>query len=325
MHTFTRLDLADLHFIGSGLSRPECVLCTARGAIYVSDWRGGVTRIEGSDDRRPQFFAGTGDRPLRPNGIALLEDGSFLIAQLGEADGGLYRLDRDGRVTAVLTQLGADPLPPSNFVLVDGPGRYWLTVSTRVRPRSNDYRPTASSGYIVRIDEYGARIVADALGYTNEVAQSSDGRFLYASETFARRIVRYRIGRRGELAQPEIVARFGAGTFPDGICFDAMGGLWVASLVSNRLIRVAPSGDQAILLEDADHAHVQWVEAAYRSGSMGPEHLATTGSTTLRNISSVAFGGPDLRTVHLGCLQGSMVATFRSPIPGVAPYHWAFP
>ena len=45
---------------------------------------------------------------------------------------------------------------------------------------------------------------------------------------------------------------------------------------------------------------------------------------TLGNLASVAFGGPDLKTVFLGSLFASRIATFRSPIAGVAPPHWRY-
>jgi hypothetical protein len=44
----------------------------------------------------------------------------------------------------------------------------------------------------------------------------------------------------------------------------------------------------------------------------------------LKNISSIAFGGPDLRTAYLGCLLGDALATFRSPVAGAPPAHWNY-
>jgi sugar lactone lactonase YvrE len=40
------------------------------------------------------------------------------------------------------------------------------------------------------LDECGPRIVADGLGYTNELAFSPDGRWLYVNETYGQRISR---------------------------------------------------------------------------------------------------------------------------------------
>jgi hypothetical protein len=42
---YTMIDLRQLRFIGEGLSRPECVLATRSGDLFVSDTRGGVSMI----------------------------------------------------------------------------------------------------------------------------------------------------------------------------------------------------------------------------------------------------------------------------------------
>jgi hypothetical protein len=100
--------------------------------------------------------------------------------------------------------------------------------------------------------------------------------------------------------------------------------VWVTSIVSNRVIRVTPDGAQHIVLEDAGPAHVDWCEQAYLSGEMGRPHMDACGGRYLRNISSLAFGGPDLRTAFLGCLQGDTIRFFRSPVPGHPPVHWEY-
>jgi len=53
--------------------------------------------------------------------------------------------------------------------MVDSQNRIWLTISTRRTPRALGYRSDVDDGYIVLLDHGGARIVADGLGYTNEV------------------------------------------------------------------------------------------------------------------------------------------------------------
>jgi hypothetical protein len=40
------------------------------------------------------------------------------------------------------------------------------------------------------------------------------------------------------------------------------------------------------------------------------------------NISSIAFGGLDLRTIFLGCLLGDRISTFKSEKAGLPPSHW---
>jgi sugar lactone lactonase YvrE len=323
---FEPMALADLCFIGQGLVRPECVLATRAGALYTADWRGGVAMT--CPDGRQQLFQAEPSgriaeaRPLRPNGIALCRDGSFLLADLGETLGGVHALARDGTLRPFVESVDGIDLPPTNFVFQDVRGRTWITVSTRRVPRAAAYRADVADGFIVLVDERGARIVADGLGYTNEAMLSPDGRWLYVNETFARRLTRFRVAEDGALSARETVTTFGHGSYPDGLAFDAEGGVWVTGIISNRVLHVARDGAVTTVLEDAEPAHVEWCEQAYSSGTLGRPHLDKAAGRVLRNISSLAFGGPDLRTAYLGCLQGDAIASFRAPVAGHALPHW---
>ncbi len=318
------LDPASLTFVGSGLHRPECVLATRDGYLYSADWRGGVARI--APDGTQTLFAGRLDqgRALRPNGIALRRDGSFLLADLGETAGGVFVLGRDGATRPLLERVDGLDLPPTNFVFEDDRARTWITVSTRRIPRADAYRADVADGFIVLVDARGARIVADGLGYTNEAMLSPDGAWLYVNETFGRHLSRYRVAGDGSLHGKEIVTTFGVGTYPDGLAFDAEGHVWITSIVSNRVLRVAPDGQSTIMLEDADPAHVAWCEDAYQHGELGRTHLDRAAGRVLKNISSLAFGGPDLRTAYLGCLLGDAIASFRVAVAGQPPFHWTY-
>ncbi|MBK6004825.1 SMP-30/gluconolactonase/LRE family protein [Ramlibacter ginsenosidimutans] len=317
-----RLDA--LRFVGSGLVRPECVLATASGDLYTADWRGGVahTRPDGSQT----LYAGAAPDglALKPNGVALLRDGSFLVTHLGAEDGGVFRVQRNGQVEPWLQRVEGLDLPPTNFVVEDRQGRFWITVSTRLIPRALGYRRSCDDGFIVRVDARGATIVADGLGYTNEVAIDPSGNWLYVNETFGRRLSRYALRADGSLGPKQIVTEFGPGTFPDGLALDVEGHAWVVSIVSNRLIRVAPDGTTKVWLEDADAQHLAQVEAAFEAGTMGRPELDGIRSRCLRNISSIAFCGPDRRRAVLGCLLGDRLATLDMPAQGVAPVHWNF-
>jgi len=310
---------------GHGLVRPECVLATASGDFYTADWRGGVAHLHA--DGSQSLYAGTAPDgiALKPNGIALLRNGDFLITHLGNEEGGVYRLQRSGQVSPWLMSVDGVDLPPTNFVVEDGLGRFWITVSTRLKPRSLGYRRECNDGFIVLVDGQGARIVADGLGYTNEVALHPDGRWLYVNETFARRLSRFALHPDGTLGPKEVVVEFGAGTFPDGLAFDEDGGLWIVSIISNRLIRVAPDGTPATWLEDSDADHLAWVETAFQAGALGRPHLDDVKSRVLRNISSIAFYGPERRCAVLGCLLADHLFTLPMPVAGIAPTHWNYP
>ena len=321
--------LESLRWRGEGLSRPECVLAHRSGVLVVPCWEGtGGVDVLCPDGTQRRVLADAPkvhgrDEAFRPNGIALEEGGTVLLAHLGETAGGVYRLWSDGGWEAVTEAVDGAPMPPANFCTRDHAGRLWFTVSTRVTPRADDYRRDAATGFIALHDgEGGTRIVADGLGYTNEVAVSPDGARLWVNETFARRTTRFEVGADGALMGRTVVAEHGHGTFPDGLALDEEGGVWVVSIVSNRVLRIAPDGGVETMLEEADADHLAWVEAAYEADAMGRAHLDGVPSRHLRQLSNVAFGGEDRRDAWLGCLLGDRIAGFRAPVAGMAPAHW---
>lgn len=322
MSTTPRVEVAALEAHGAGLNRPECVVPTRAGDVFVPEWPGGVTVVR-ADGQTRSWLATPPSIDLRPNGIALTPDGSFLIANLGD-DGGIWRLDGTGTLTPVLLEVDGLPLPPANFVTLDERQRTWISVSTRMAPRQQAWRDDVADGFVVLIDADGARIVADGLRYTNEVRPDPSGRWLYVVETFGRRVSRFPIGAGSALGARETVLAQDDGFFPDGFAFDEDGGLWVTSLVSNRLVRF--DGDRLeTVLEDVNPAFVRRVEDAFAARSMNATHLGRIPETRLQQLTSVAFGGPDRRTVYLGTLHGSSVYRFRSEVAGAQPPHWNFP
>jgi sugar lactone lactonase YvrE len=307
---------------GHALHRPECVLATPAGDVFVSDWRGGVTVIR-QDGSQHTWLARSSGVELRPNGVALAPDGTFLIAHLG-GGGGVWRLDQDGILTPFLIEVDGLPLPPANFVTVDEGGRTWISVSTRHHPRQLAWRADVADGFVVLVDDRGARIVADGLHYTNEVRPDPSGRWLYVVETFGRRLIRFGITSDAALHTPETVATFGHGCFPDGFAFDQAGGVWVTSLVSNRLLRVRSDEPVETVIEEANADHVQRVERAFASGRMNAGHLGPIPGTRLQHLTSIAFGGADRRTAYLGSLHASCVYRFRTGVAGAPSAHWSF-
>ena len=334
-----------LESIFSGLQRPECVLTHSSGSVFVSDRRGGVLRIhrDGTQDLvgGPGVIGGPGltgsptgnsnpaDRPpLLPNGIAMQRDGAFLVANLG-GQGGVWRIAPDGVASPWLMEVDGRPVHRVNFVMNDSgdisnkQDRVWACISAT--DGSDAYPLRTATGYIVLRDAAGTRIVADGLHYTNECRVSLDGQFMYVNETFGRRLSRFRIGKTGELTDKETVATFGEGDFPDGLALDAEGGAWVVCVGSNRVYRIAPDGKKLTVIDDADPATAKQLEAAFLAGTLNRPQLSAARGRRLRNVTSLAFGGADLRTVYMGCLAGDSLATFRSPVAGVQPVHWNWP
>ena len=329
--TDVRVGLSDIEQVGSGLKRPECILCTRSGDLYIAHLGAGVMHI--AADGTQTVIGDTAEmdgEPWIPNGIAFRNgrdaaDG-FLVANMGGGGGGVWHLAPDGALSPWLMEVDGEKLSKANFVFLDERGRVWVTVTTR-----SDHVPDAmtalgaperADGFIVMDDGNGARIVADGLSFTNEARFDAAGEHLYVAETFGRRISRYRVAADGALSDRETFASFGHGTFADGIAFDAEGCLWVASVISNRLIRIAPDGTQHIVIEDSDAAHLDAVETSLASGNVQREMFYKPQGKLLKNIASISFGGPDLRTVYLGSLAGESLAVFRSPVAGAPLPHW---
>jgi len=114
--------------------------------------------------------------------------------------------------------------------------------------------PDLDDGYIIRLDERGAHIVADGFHFTNEVRFDKNEEFLYVVETTGGRILRFRVDEKGELKNREVYgpSHLGAGAYPDGIAFDALGNLWGTMVYSDKLFVITPDGELIILLDEGD-------------------------------------------------------------------------
>jgi sugar lactone lactonase YvrE len=318
-----RVSLDDLQFSPPLFSRPECLLCCASGDMFASHKGAGVLQVRPDGTHRvlgakPGL---TDTEHFLPNGIALATDGTLFIANiLGE--GGVWRIDADSALVPHLMEADGTKLVAANFVMIDRQGRLWITCSTRSVDRSAPVNQGVQDGFIVLSDQRGTRIVADRLWFTNECRVDQTGGALYVCETAGKRISRFPLSASGELGARETFAEFPPGTYPDGCAFDAEGYLWMASPISNRVYRVAPSGKPELILEDVVPGHVDRVETARAQGQFDREHFYARSGRAVEALTSVAFGGPDLRTVYLGSLTNTRVASFRSAVAGETPVHW---
>lgn len=311
-------------WVGDGLNRAECVLAHASGAFVCSDatGTGGVAIVDPAGRLHRILSKGPA---LHPNGVAMMADGSFLIAHLGAEFGGVFRLHPDGNVEPFLEELDGEKLPPTNFVRVDRQGRVWITVSTRLRPRDRAYRPDILDGYVICVDRAGARIAADNLGYTNECVLDEERGFFYINETFNRRITRFRLAADGTLSERQVFAEFGRGYYPDGLTLDAEGGLWMTSVINNALVHIDRNGKAETLMQNGEEELLADAEEAFGEKRLKVDHIARTTPLRWNNLSSLAFCGPDLQDAVVGSLGGARLMKLRMPVKGVALPHWNAP
>ena len=323
-----KIEANQLGFAGHDLKRPECVLCMPSGRLYVAHRGGGILRLE-PDGRQAllkwQMPAGAHD--FIPNGFTLLPDGTFLIANMGH-DGGVWARRPGGQVQPYLMKVGGEKLAKANFVFNDEQGRIWITVTTRSDPLSKAMtglgQPELKDGFVCMVDGKGARILADGFAFTNEARIDPSGKRLYVVETQGRRITRFKLGASGELSGRETFTTFGHGTFADGMAFDAEDHLWVTSIVSNRLFRVAPDGGAELVFEDGNPELIAKVEKALSDGTITRDHFYIKSGARMQNIASIAFGGADLRTAYLGSLAGDTLPMFQAPVAGLPLPHWTY-
>jgi gluconolactonase len=163
-----------------------------------------------------------------PSGTALGADGALYVSQNGgvgtpnRTQAGIQRIDPDGTVTMVCTQVDGLALrAPSD--LVAGPdGRLYISDPGDVIDPSGDVCP----GRIFAFDPAtGGGELAVELGpvYPNGIAFGPSGRMVW-SESFG-----MRLGALGASGEAEVLVELPGTHMPDGMRFDADGLLYVAS------------------------------------------------------------------------------------------------
>ena len=128
----------------------------------------------------------------------------------------------------------------------------------------------------------------------------------------------------GSLGEKEIFGPDSLGTaaFVDGFTFDAAGNIWVTTVLRNGVGIITPDGDYHVAFEDARVEALESFEAKLRASEAQPTDMLLAAGSTLQLLTSVTFGGPDLRTVYIGSLGMNRLPTFRSPVAGLPMRHW---
>jgi sugar lactone lactonase YvrE len=243
------------------LSHPEAVAVGPDGWIWCGNQDGDILRIA-PDGSRIERAASTGGFTL---GIAFDGDRALFACDLRHL--AVFRLDLRSRALARFSTPGIR-LP--NFPRVDA-ARGRLLVSD-----SHDFR-TAGPGiwaYDLATGT-GALWYAAPLVFANGLALRAGEDAVYVCETFAQRISRIPIRPDGSAGPAEPYSEGLAG-LPDGIAFDAEGGLVVGCYEPSRLLRIPPGGGRAELLIEDVTAH------------------------TLAHPTNIAFDGTTLYTANLG-------------------------
>ncbi len=223
----------------TGLAYPECPRWRD-GRLWFSDQYSGLVHTWGPDGLVTEL-----DIPGRPAGLGWLPDGTLLVVSMERRE--LLRW-ADGML-AVHADLAAVNPGPSNELLVDAVGRAYVGNIGFDFYGGEEPRTTA----IVLVDtDRSIREVADDVLVPNGMALIDEGTTLVLAESFAARLTAFDVAPGGNLSHRHVFAQFEEGTIPDGICADADGGVWFASVGTATAVRVDRSGTITDLVETGD-------------------------------------------------------------------------
>jgi sugar lactone lactonase YvrE len=215
--------------------------------------------------------------PGQPSGLGWTPDGRLLVVSM--TDRRLLRLDPDGLVeVANLWDLAGFHC---NDMVVDGDGGAYVG---NFGYNSHDGSPFEKAD-LIRVDPDGtASVAATGLAFPNGSVITPDGSTLIVGETRGNILSAWDRHADGSLHNRRVWADLNGG-FPDGICLDAEGAVWVADPRNKETIRVLEGGE---------------VTDRISTGEMGS--------------FACMLGGPDRRTLFIcTCLQsGPGTAELRS-------------
>lgn len=189
---------------------------------------------------------------------------------------GFARLDADGEITLLAQPESVDNR--MNDGKCDDQGRFWAG--------SMAWAKTPGAGSLYRLDpDLGVTVVLTGVTISNGLAWPADSDIMYYVDTPTGRVDRFRVSADGNLADRTPVVTVESG-FPDGMCIDDAGCLWVALWGGHAVHRYAPSGELLAIVE---------VDAP--------------------QVSSCCLGGADGRTLFITTSQEGMAAADRALHP----------
>lgn len=208
------------------------------------------------------------DVPARPSGLGWRPDGTLLIVSM--LDRALLALE-GGRLRRV-ADLASLAGGPCNDMVIDAKGRAYIGNFGYDRHAGEAPRATC----LIRVDADGSvRRAAEELMFPNGMAITPDGRTLIVAETYAHRISAFAIAADGTLGGRRLFADL-PDVFPDGICLDAEGAIWVADARGHDVMRVLDGGGVAQRIAVGE-----------------------------RTVFACMLGGPDRRELYLCTSTGS--------------------
>jgi sugar lactone lactonase YvrE len=213
--------MGEIEVVLDGLGFPESTRWRD-GRVWLSNWGAGEVLAVTPDGERDVEARLAPD--TLPFSIDWLPDGRLLVV-----DGPrqlLLRQDPDGSL-ATLADLGGIGPGPFNELVVDGAGNAYVN---------------GGPGAVVLVRPDGRTVgVADGLQWPNGMALVDDGRTLVVADSHAQQLVGFEVAGDGTLSGRRVWAALEHA--PDGICVDADGAVWVATVPGRCCVRVREGGE----------------------------------------------------------------------------------
>lgn len=245
--------------------------------LYFSDVRGGGVFRRSPDGKIETLISGR----TFVGGIALCEDGGLMVTgpTLAKWDKGTAKL------TDIFASWQSKPLFGLNDLTVDANGSIWAG-SFGMEIAKFDFSSKPPPGALFRIDPPNAvTMLYEGIEVTNGLGFSPDGRLLYHCDTTTRAVWAYDVNTDRTVSGRRVFGRLPEG-MPDGMTVDAEGGVWVAVVGGpGEVVRFKPDGAVA------DRVKIP-----------------------ARTVTSVAFGGPDMRDLYVVTANNSEVRERKGTI-----------
>ena len=253
------------------LNHPEGLAIDGAGNVWCGGEEGEIYRID-ADASRIELMATTGGFTL---GMAFDAAGRLYTCDLKHA--AVFRFDpSSGSLERFAEGDGSARMQIPNVPVVDVQ-RNCLYVSD-----SFHFQQAGPGVWRFDLDSGAGRLWYDRpLRFANGLALSADRSWLYAAETFARRVVRIPIQADGSAGAAEPFVQ-DVPALPDGLAFDVEGRLYLACYEPSRIYRADASGRVELLIDDPEaHTLCHPTNCAFRgtelfNSNLGRWHVTRT-------------------------------------------------
>jgi len=217
--------------------------------------------------------------PGQISAVVPCDDGGLLAT----FENGLSHLDLDTATVTPLLALETELVDNRfNDGCSDTRGQFWFgSMDSKQQDPSGSFYRMDRNGDVERVDSFGQICI------TNGPAFSADGQWVYFNDSGERNVYRAPLQADGQPGTPELHLTFQERDgYPDGMCTDTDGGLWLCHFAGGRVTRF-----------DGDGKVDQVIEMP------------------VPNVTKCAFGGPDLRTLYIITAATSLDEKQREEYP----------